>query len=176
MTGIAAELRRVLSRRIEQSDEGEIATVVSALCHHEALMTLAPRPLTPCPVKNRFAIAADGCVSDAGTGLTWSRENVPGGRMNWAKAKEACAALRLGGFSDWRLPTIQELLTLVDYDRHEPAIDTDFFSCEANWYWTSTPAHSSPGDYAWVVNFSYGGSSWGSQGLDFFVRAVRASQ
>ena len=177
MTGIAVELRQVLTRRIEQSNEGEIATIVSALCHHDALMTPErAAPVTLIPVRERFSDSSEGCVLDRSTGLTWSKDNVPGGRMNWVKAKEACAALRLGGFSDWRLPTVQELLTLVDYERHDPAIDTEHFACESAWYWTATPAHSSPGAFAWFVYFYHGGSRWGNQGLDAHVRAVRASQ
>jgi hypothetical protein len=126
-------------------------------------------------MSTRFEIAGD-TVIDKNTGLSWSRGNVPGGCMNWAKAKEACAALSLGGFSDWRLPTITELLALVDYERHEPAIDTDFFACESSWYWTSTPAHRSPGDLAWIVYFYYGLSDWDDRGNDNLVRAVRAGQ
>lgn len=126
-------------------------------------------------MSERFEIAGE-TVIDKNTGLTWSRGNVPGGRMNWVKAKGACAALSLGGFSDWRLPTITELLSLVDYERHEPAIDTEAFTCDSDWYWTSTPAHRSPGDCAWLVSFYDGYSGWSSQGNDGLVRAVRASQ
>lgn len=177
MTALATDLRKFISQRIERADEREIATVVSALCHLETSIPPAGlAPVNSCTAQGRFSFDGEGMVFDGSTKLTWSRENVPGGTMNWAKAKEACAALRLGGFSDWRLPTIQELLTLVDYDRHGPAINTDFFSCESNWYWTSTPAHSSPGVYAWIVGFSYGLSYWDSQVSDHCVRAVRASQ
>lgn len=122
---------------------------------------------------SRFSIVGDTVV-DSSTGLTWSRTNVPGGHMNWAKAKEACAALTLAGFTDCRLPTIQELLTLVDYDRHDPAINTDVFACDSYWYWTSTPAHYSPGGYAWIVNFDHGDSGWYYRGNGYYVRAVRA--
>ena len=115
-------------------------------------------------------------VLDRTTGLVWSRENVSGGSMNWKAAAEACGKLALGGFTDWRPPTIRELLTLVDYDRHDPAIDTDAFKCDSSYYWTSTPLHSSPGDYAWVVNFDDGDAVWGFQDSVYRVRAVRSSQ
>lgn len=130
---------------------------------------------SPVP-QNRFSLVGDDMVADASTGLTWSRDDVPGGRMDWSAAKTACAAFRLGGHDDWRLPTVRELLTLVDYERHDPAIDTGFFACQSSWYWTSTPAAASPGDRAWFVYFSYGLSYWANQSGDCQVRAVRASQ
>lgn len=181
MNNLATELRQLIIQRVEHAQDGEIATIVNALCYRD--MPAAPAPSISFELQDRFALTGDmdhadygGMVVDQSTGLTWSRGNVPGGRMNWAKAKEACTALRLGGFTDWRLPTIQELLTLIDYERHEPAINTDFFQCESSWYWTSTPAHSSPGGYAWIVHFSGGYSSWASQDGDGCVRAVRSSQ
>ncbi len=115
-------------------------------------------------------------VRDATTGLTWSRENIGGKRLTWADAKAACEALKIGGHSDWRLPTVQELLTLVDYSRINPAIDVDAFRCEAHWYWTSTPYGGSPAVYAWVVGFSSGYSCWNGQDCEIHVRAVRAGQ
>jgi hypothetical protein len=76
----------------------------------------------------------------------------------------------------WRLPTIRELLTLVDYERRDPAINTEFFACESGWYWTSTPWAGSPADCAWGVYFYYGGANYGRHDSYGFVRAVRASQ
>lgn len=175
MNTLATELRQLIVHRVERAQDGEIASIVNALCYRETPAAAPARP-TAFVLQDRFTVPDEDCVLDASTGLMWSRENVPGGRMNWAKAKEACAALKLGGFTDWRLPTIQELLTLVDYERHEPAINTDFFACESSWYWTSTPAHSSPGDCAWYVLFNGGDSDWASQGSDRYVRAVRSSQ
>lgn len=176
MNTLATELRQLIVQRVERARDGEIASIVNALCYRDTPVAApAPRPTT-FTLQDRFTAPDEDCVLDASTGLMWSRENVPGGRMSWAKAKEACAKLELGGFSDWRLPTIQELLTLVDYERHEPAINTDFFACESSWYWTSTPAHSSPGDCAWYVYFNYGASDWSNQDYDFLVRAVRSSQ
>lgn len=153
----------------------ELLAAASDLCQGHMKTPDVKLQVLEIPEGPRFHVDGD-TVLDRSTGLEWSRENVPGGAMKWAAAKEACAKLTLGGHSDWRLPTIRELLTLVDYERHDPAIDTDAFKCESSYYWTSTPLHSSPGVYAWFVVFYYGGAYWDSQGNDFFVRAVRASQ
>ena len=108
------------------------------------------------------------------------------GTLEWAKAtsvdrlafKDAeayCKALRTNGHDDWRLPTIQELLSLVDYTRHDPAIDiTQFPDTKPTWYWSSSPGASAPADYAWLVDFDDGHSDGGHRGHPAFVRAVRS--
>jgi len=125
----------------------------------------------------RFYLIGDDIVADRTTGLSWSRGNVGTKLLTWSKAADACRALDLGGFKDWRLPTVEELFLLADRTRHSPAIDTTFFpDCKSDWYWTSTPAAYSPGVCAWFVDFGGGGSGWGSQRHDCHVRAVRSSQ
>jgi len=122
---------------------------------------------------------ADGCVAPTGTvidhstGLMWSKATTAKGKT-WAEAKAAAEAVRLGGFTDWRLPTRAELLTLVDDTRSNPAIDTSRFDCESDWYWTSTPLASSPSDCAWGVSFGDGNAGYSHQLNDGRVRAVRS--
>lgn len=124
----------------------------------------------------RFERLSDGIVRDNTTGLEWDTSDFGGKEFTFEKAVKACEDLRTGGHSDWRLPTIQELLSLVDYTRHEPAINKEFFpNCKSSWYRTSTPYAPFSG-YSWIVYFSYGGSSYDHRDLDLFVRAVRASQ
>jgi Protein of unknown function (DUF1566) len=114
-------------------------------------------------------------VLDNTTQLIWTVEETK--RLTWKKAKAAVEKLDTAGFTDWRLPTVEELFLLADRTKHSPAIDTAFFpDCKSDWYWTSTPAACSPGDCAWVVSFYDGYASWSAQGIDFYVRAVRASQ
>ncbi len=57
--------------------------------------------------KDRFQTDAQGIVTDTRTGRQWAPD--PGGRMTWHQAGEYARKLRLGGFSDWRLPTRDEL-------------------------------------------------------------------
>ena len=51
-------------------------------------------------------------VWDSTTGLTW-QVSPSGGMMKWQAAKAHCRALNLGGLSNWRLPTISELRSLI---------------------------------------------------------------
>ncbi len=114
-------------------------------------------------------------VRDNQTGLMWGPTLAE--TLTHKKAQQAVAELSTGGFTDWRLPTRAELLTLVDDTQFKPAIDTEAFSdTKSDWYWTSTPDASNPDDCAWVVAFGYGHSYFGSRGNRNFVRPVRASQ
>ncbi|MBK9966652.1 MAG: DUF1566 domain-containing protein [Holophagales bacterium] len=68
---------------------------------------------------NDFADSGDGTVTDRATGLTWSRAD-SGTGMNWQEALawvQAKNAARHLGHDDWRLPTVKELQSLLDYSR-----------------------------------------------------------
>ena len=114
-------------------------------------------------------------VLDNTTHLLWTvKETKP---LTWKKAQTTVAKLDVAGFTDWRLPTVEELFMLADRTKYSPAIDTAFFpDCKSEWYWTSTPAASSPVVSAWGVGFGNGNALWNGQVSDGRVRAVRASQ
>ncbi|MEW6380808.1 MAG: DUF1566 domain-containing protein [bacterium] len=117
----------------------------------------------------------DGTVSDETSGLMWQQETA--GPMSWEEALRYCEGLTLGGYSDWRLPNINELQFLVDYSRYNPAINPELFpTTQASGYWSSTVNHCSP-DNAWYVGFDYGWISYGSRGAGKYnVRAVRSGR
>lgn len=113
-------------------------------------------------------------VYDATTGLIWGRAVLPG-EANWQDSLKKAAAATLCG-APARAPTIQERPSIVDYERADPALDTDFFKNDGFvWEWTSTPAKS-PSGLAWFVSLGYGGSYRDGQSYLNFVRAVRAGQ
>src|SRR5579859_3793713 len=136
---LSSELRGVIEKRLRAASPNQVLAIAAALCSGEPEIRTAERTLPPGPLVNgaRFVIDGD-VVNDHTTGLTWTRKSVGDKALDWKAAKAACAAARVGGYEDWRLPTIQELLTLVDYNRSNPAIDTAAFECESSWYWTST--------------------------------------
>lgn len=98
-------------------------------------------------------------VTDNVTHLEWQRD-VPPTSLSWQAAIAACDALVLGGKSDWRLPTRIELLSLFDYTRVAPALDTTAFPhalahLGAGTVWTASPRHPNypPGNLAYTVDF-----------------------
>lgn len=76
----------------------------------------------------------DGAITDQNTGLTWTRAvTAP---KSWSDAVAGAAKVTTGGFTDWRLPTIKELYTLIDFgrgyfassaDASKPFLDTAYF-------------------------------------------------
>lgn len=144
-----------------------------------------PNPVLPNP---DYSIGIDemaGTVYDNATSLRWMRcsmlENGQAdpdpdcsgthGVYTWNQAVNACSSLTFGGRSDWRLPTIRELFSLVTY-----AVDNSNYletrSIDGNafpWpgvgydgsshYWSYTSYAESPHVNAWTVDFYLGGST-----------------
>ena len=98
--------------------------------------------------------------------LEWQAD-VPDRGFTWQEAKDYAASLGDG----WRLPTIQELLTLVDYTKHNPACSV-FPDTPCDWFWSSS-AYAGGATGAWYVNFYYGNSSSSGVGNYGRVRCVR---
>ena len=60
----------------------------------------------------------DGTVSDLVTGLMWQQD--PGEKVTYAQAVAGASTCRVGGYSDWRLPTIKELYSLILFSGSDP--------------------------------------------------------
>ena len=90
----------------------------------------------------------------------FDNDETPGdGQVTWRHALEYIDLLNDEGYlghDDWRLPGLEELSTLVDAGRYNPAIDP-IFDTVADWvgYWSSTTDVSDP-DSAWSVSFDNG--------------------
>lgn len=117
----------------------------------------------------------DGTISDDVTGLMWQQEDDDTTRT-WYDAMSYCNDLTLGGYSDWRLPSKKELISIVDYGTYNPSIDTTYFSgTNASDCWSSTPSASNF-SHAWSVYFSDGHVYSGYKSVSYYVRCVRGGQ
>jgi hypothetical protein len=117
----------------------------------------------------------DGTITDNATGLEWVADPTAagvGGTYSWADAITACEDLTYAGHSDWRLPNVKELQSIVDFSRVAPAIDTTYFTSESGNYWSST-TYADGAISAWFVNFSNGGVNGVDKTFPYFVRPVR---
>jgi hypothetical protein len=107
----------------------------------------------------RFTETPDGWL-DAQTGLEWGKTI---GKFSW---EDACAAVPPG----WRLPTIAELATIVDWSIHSPA--TELPDTQSGYYWSSTSNAYNP-TYAWYVYFGNGTVDGNYKSTTNYVRGVR---
>ncbi|MBI5186745.1 MAG: DUF1566 domain-containing protein [Nitrospinae bacterium] len=113
-------------------------------------------------------------VTDTYTGLTWQKTE--GGAMAWKSAISYCEGLGLAGKFDWRLPDKKELVSIVNYDKNNPAIDTVYFpNVNSSNYWSST-TYASSTSLAWHVYFRNGNTYYNDKSLYFHVRCVRGGQ
>jgi hypothetical protein len=113
----------------------------------------------------------DGTVNDLNTGLIW-QQATSDSEMDVDSAGSYCSGLSLAGYSDWRLPNIYELQSIVDYGKYGPSIDTTAFPGTKSFsIWSSTTDISSFG--AWLVGFYNGIVSYEHKSDKFSVRCVR---
>ncbi|MEA2700630.1 MAG: hypothetical protein QOI66_4901 [Myxococcales bacterium] len=115
-----------------------------------------------------------GTVFDRMTGLMWQR-SASGSTFTQAAAGAACKGSKLGGYADWRLPTVIELVSIVDFTATSPSVDSATFSgTSSNLYWTSTPLAAHPTN-AWYVSFAQGATSFVDASVSNLARCVRTA-
>lgn len=110
-------------------------------------------------------------VIDNLTNLTWQKEddNV---LRTLNEAQDYCAELTLNGNADFRLPTIQELLSITDKGRFNPAIDPLFLNTKnSSNYWSSTLDINNDSN-VWFVFFYAGHGLSGNKTSLNYVRCV----
>jgi len=145
----------------------------------------------------------EGLVKDTKTGLMWLRCSLgqtwdgvscqgEAKRYAWDDAIKTPEGFNYSGYSDWRLPAINELKTLVycssgkpklwndtgndcDGDFARPTINSLAFpQTNSTFYWSSSPAYFS--GYGWYVAFINGFVNWNPRGNSGYVRLVRSGQ
>jgi hypothetical protein len=141
------------------------------------LVTCAPGqwsawPIPPdCPAAEDYALTVE-VVTDKHTGLMWQRQ-AAAGTPDWQGADTTCKALVLGGFSDWRVPSLIELKSIVNFctSSPDPSIDLGAFpSTASDRFWSSTSPYNDA-TYRLMVNFKDGHDTQGS--VVGLVRCVR---
>jgi hypothetical protein len=122
----------------------------------------------------RYTVSS-GTVLDNETGMTW-QQTISGGAYTWSAAQSFCASLNLNG-TGWRVPSVKELMTLVDFSvvpgSGSATIDaTAFPSTPANYFWSSS-IYALDSSSAWLVYFYGGGTNVLDVSGTYGVRCVR---
>jgi len=150
----------------------------------------------------RFTDNGDGTVTDNLTGLVWLQNaNCASGTKSWTEALAFAHALYDGWTGDgsggdcdltdgstvtqWRLPNVLELQSLIAWQYSSPALSNDagdgkwtsgagsaFTSVQSNYYWSST-TYADITNFAWAVSLSYGNDSSDFKTSSLYVWPVR---
>ena len=110
------------------------------------------------PAAERFVLVLDDqAVLDRETGLVWEKAPSTNANYTWQVAIIRCAQLVVGNRGGWRLPTVDELASLVDYSvTTNPRLSPGHpFTGVLSFYWSSSE-YESIVPSAWRVNFSSG--------------------
>jgi hypothetical protein len=145
----------------------------------------------------------DGTVTDLNTGLMWEKKSQDGSLHNvdrifawsspltdtvwdWVADVNAEGGVGFAGYSDWRIPNVKELQSIIDYGRSLQSVDPAFnnhvsdgcsvLHCSAtasSLYWSATSVAADPVFLAWSVDFANGFVFFFNKSNTFPVRAVR---
>ena len=183
------------------ADIGEALAYSVVVSNGAGTVTSNPATLTVSARYSLVAKASGGtydtteCVKDNSTGLVWEGKtaspatsrlgtstytnydaNYSGGTTITASTnsigyKDSVNTSALCGYTDWRLPTKEELQGILA-SSGSPKIDTEWFlNTQANFYWSSSSWSNVYG--MWVVDFDTGSSGFGSRVNGNYVRLVR---
>jgi hypothetical protein len=118
----------------------------------------------------------DGTITDNITGLMWQRD--PGAKMTWDEAVDGADSFELAEYDDWRLPTVKELYSLIEFSGIDPSgyegtdttglvpfMDTDYFDFE----YGDTDAGDRIIDSQWATSTVYNATVMNGQECFFGV-------
>ncbi len=138
---------------------------------------------------SQFTDNGDGTVTDSKTGLMWKKcaegqdpLTCSGSTQSytWAAALEQAQTVNNSGgfatYTDWRVPNIKELASIVEEQCYSPAINTAVFpGTPSSSFWSASP-YAGNGYDAWGVNFYSGYDYAHNKDYVVYVRLVRSGQ
>ncbi len=154
---------------------GWAITANAQICYDDVVHT------TP---NGRFIDNGDGTVKDKKTDLIWMRcalgqewdgQTCTGtaAAYTWQQALQVADGYTFAGNSNWHLPNIKELTSIVERACYEPAINQNVFpETPSAYFWTASPVANSY-DSAWDVYFYGGGDRSNNKNSRYYVRLVR---
>jgi hypothetical protein len=127
------------------------------------------------PNTESYTNNGDGTVTDNVTKLMWEQTDSTA-MYSWSDAKAYCVARRTASYSDWRLPSQIELMSIVDFSASGSAALNPVFSAQASTqsWWSANvyPNDLNGAGYYWMINLDGEGVT-GASGVTANVRCVR---
>jgi general L-amino acid transport system substrate-binding protein len=139
--------------------------------------------LAPTNPSSAYLDQSDGTITDTRSGLMWKQcvEGLGGQdcqigsalTFDWPGALNHAQTHEFAGYSDWRVPNIRELRSLLERCRAIPAINSNVFpNSPSEWLWSSSPSADNPAA-SWYVDFALGESRSADRTQHHQVRLVR---
>jgi hypothetical protein len=124
---------------------------------------------------NQFQNNGNRTISDRATGLMWQKSGSPN-TLNYEQVHvylEELNRKKFAGYSDWRLPTVRELMTLITQDKQSNGLYINpLFDSEQIWCWSSS-VYARNNNSIWRVGFEDGDLYMGVKSNSYYVRAMR---
>lgn len=128
-----------------------------------------------------FIDHGDGTITDTITGLMWQKSD--GGERTFAAALAYADSLSLAGYGNWRLPLPQEMVSIFNHQKNNPAMDVVFFPSTGAEYWWTSVRQTGDTSKVWCGNSGGGiGNHLKTETISaggtkkFHVKAVRERQ
>jgi hypothetical protein len=126
-------------------------------------------------VQNDYVDNGDGTVTDRATGLMWEKSGSKD-YINYEKAKKYIEELnrkQFAGYSDWRLPTVDEMTSLLEPEKQSNGdYINPIFDSKQWWCWSADTVKGWMA--AWLVYFLNGDVNWNNLFSNNYVRGVRS--
>jgi hypothetical protein len=112
---------------------------------------------TTTTIPGRFTDNEDGTITDNDTGFMWTQDaDLANGVKTWQEAVDYIAGMNtftIFGYTDWRLPELKELHSLIDFGEFDPALTSGhpFLNIYSDSYWWSNTIPAGAPSYAWQV-------------------------
>ena len=108
-----------------------------------------------------FTDNGDGTVGDNVSSLMW-QQTPSSDHFSWQQAVDTCGVLDLGGYNDWRIPSLKELFSISNFSQGWPYLDTTYFDL------ADTSSVSKDEQY-WSSNYYVGVTAEGGSNAAFGV-------
>jgi len=186
------------TQRVKGKTMSIVLTVIAVLLSVQLSLATAASvcktsSITATTPTHDFINNGDGTITHRKTGLMWTQCSegytttttpcdtfIGPNIIGWNNALSRAESSNFANYTDWRLPNIKELMSIVERQCHSPAInEAIFLGSTRSFHWTSTPSYGRFGatvGSAWMVDFDTGNDSLETLDKIGAVRLVRGGR